>query len=163
MLNFPHSGNTKRGNIIYSLSLNEADAFRNEISFEQTNISNKVREVAFILRKEIMEAEKTDLPQNLRLEDLMSGEVQIPDILLQFMTLLITGPDKRRGYTPSKQRRSKVICQDIICATTAGNKKPSKHLILGMAMKSLTGSSKVIDILNRYPSAIVWSKKWKLS
>ena len=99
-----HNGNTKRGNIIYSSSLNEADAFRNEISFEQTNISNKVREVAFIRRKEIMEAEKTDLPQNLQLEDLMSGEVQIPDILLQFMTLLITGPHKPQGYTPSKQR-----------------------------------------------------------
>ena len=36
-----------------------------------------------------------------------------------------------------------------IFAATAGLKKPQKHLMLGIASQSLTGSKKVIEIMNR--------------
>ena len=36
-----------------------------------------------------------------------------------------------------------------IFAATAGLKKPQKHLMLGIALKTLTGSREVIEIMNR--------------
>ena len=41
------------------------------------------------------------------------------------------------------------MCQDAIFATTSGRKKPKKHLMVGTALKSLTGSRKVIEIMNK--------------
>ena len=46
-------------------------------------------------------------------------------------------------------RRVNSLSQDAIYAVTSGHIKPSKHLKLGIAMKSLTGSRQVINILNR--------------
>ena len=41
------------------------------------------------------------------------------------------------------------MSEDDVFAATAGLKKPQKHLILGIALKNLTGSRKVIEIMNR--------------
>ena len=49
----------------------------------------------------------------------------------------------------NKVRRVKSVSEDVIYAVTSGPKKPSKHLQLGMAIKSLTGIRKVVDLLNR--------------
>ena len=48
-----------------------------------------------------------------------------------------------------KQRRIKSISQDVVFATTSGQKKPRKHLELGLILKSLTGSRKVVEMINR--------------
>ena len=91
------------------------------------------------------------------MEDIFSGEVDIPSILLQFFTHLISGPDIRRGNSESKLRRIKSICHDVIFATTAGRMKPSKQLLLGMATKSLTGSKKFVELLNRLGHSVSYS------
>ena len=39
---------------------------------------------------------------------------------------------------------------DVVFAAFSGCKLPNKHLKLGVALKSLTGSRKVVEILNRY-------------
>lgn len=57
---------------------------------------------------------------------------------------------KNQSLTDSKKVRIKSIAYDTIYAVTNGRVKPSKHLQLGLALKSLTGSRKVIDIMNRY-------------
>ena len=41
------------------------------------------------------------------------------------------------------------MSEDAVFAATAGLKKPQKHLMLGIALKSLKGSRKVIEIMNR--------------
>ncbi|XP_041981090.1 uncharacterized protein LOC121736526 [Aricia agestis] len=40
--------------------------------------------------------------------------------------------------------------QDIIYAATNGNIKTSKHVTLGMALKSLSSSRKIVDLVNKY-------------
>ncbi len=40
------------------------------------------------------------------------------------------------------------IAQDLIYAKTRGNVKPAKHLCMGLGLKSMTGSKKVIEVLN---------------
>ena len=60
------------------------------------------------------------------------------------------GPGCRTSDSSSKIRRVKSISDDVVFSMTSGRKKPSKHLKLGLAMKSLTGSKKVIELLNHY-------------
>ncbi|OXU16633.1 hypothetical protein TSAR_013301 [Trichomalopsis sarcophagae] len=47
-------------------------------------------------------------------------------------------------------RKANSIAQDIIYAVTRGDIKTSKHLTLGITLKSLTSSRKIIDIMNNY-------------
>ena len=67
------------------------------------------------------------------------------------------GPDKRRGATKSKKQRVISICLDVIFAAAAGKRKPSKYLVLVIVIKSLTGSKKAIDILNRLGHTVCYS------
>ena len=56
-----------------------------------------------------------------------------------------------RGWKSDiKQCCIQSISQDVIFATSSGPKLPSKHLKLGVALKSLTGSRKVVELLNHY-------------
>ena len=57
--------------------------------------------------------------------------------------------DPRRNTSIRNQRRIRSISENVIFATTSGQKIPAKHLQIGLAMKRLTCSKKVIDILNR--------------
>ena len=41
------------------------------------------------------------------------------------------------------------ISQDIVFLKTAGEKRPKKHLQIGIAVKSLAGSRRVIELLTR--------------
>ena len=44
-----------------------------------------------------MNSKVTPLPDNLRLEDIFNGEIEVHDIVLQFFKYLIGGPDHRWG------------------------------------------------------------------
>ena len=61
---------------------------------------------------------------------------------------MICGPDCRRR-TDTKQRIIKAISQNIVFSAAAGTKKNKKHLQLGLAIKSLTASRQIIELLNR--------------
>ena len=45
--------------------------------------------------------------------------------------------------------RTQSACENVIFSANSGQTKPKKHLMLGMTMKSFTGSRKVIEILNK--------------
>ena len=122
-----HKGTTKRGSIIFSASLEVEEALRNEVCF-QNKLKTQIREVAFELRKSIMNAETKTLPNELQLQDIIAGEIEIPDIVLQFFSCLIGGPDIRRGKSAAKARRINSISSDVIFAATSGRKKPTNIL-----------------------------------
>ena len=102
-----------------------------------------------MLWRSIFEQEKTPLPECIKVQDILKGEVDTLENVKDFFTYLIAGPDARSQLAPSKIRRVESLCQDAIYTATNGIKKPSKHLQLGLAVKSMTGSKKVIKILNR--------------
>ena len=141
-------GSTKRGNIVYSQSMNKEDIFRKQHK-GFTSLDIQIRDIAYTLRESIMNAERKPLPENLKLEDISKGEVDVPYLVTLFFQHLIGGPDSRRWRQDSKQRRISSLSQDAVFAATSGMKKPRKHLQLGVALKSLTGSKKVINMLNR--------------
>ena len=150
-----HKGTTKRGSIIFSASLEVEKALRKEVCF-QNKLKTQIRDVAFELRKSIMNAETKTLPNELQLQDIVAGEIDIQDIVLQFFSCLIVGPDIGRLKSAAKARRINSICSDAIFAATSGRKKPTKYLMLGMAVKSLTGSRKIIEVLNKYGHCVTY-------
>ena len=121
------------------------------------NIDIKAREVAYGLSSEILKAQKTPLPENLTIKDILKGEVQVPDIVNKFFNNLICGRDIQWAKSANKGRRVKSISEDAIFVVTSGLKKLSKHLQLGMAIKSLTCSRKVVDLLNRLGHCVSYS------
>ena len=80
----------------------------------------------------------------------MSGEIEIPEEVLQFFKYLIIDAGNRISDSSSKLRRIRSISEDVVYSVTSGRKKPSKHVKLGLVIKSLTGSKKVIEMINHY-------------
>lgn len=109
-----------------------------------------LQKAAFILRRRILNIEKKPLSSNVKLNELLAGECMIDRDLINFYVMLLSGARNRRKNTPDLYRKVNSIAADTIYAVTNGNMKPGKHITLGMAMKSLTSSRKVIDILNKY-------------
>ena len=54
------------------------------------------------------------------------------------------------------------LAADIVFSMTNGRKKPSKYLKLGLAIKSVTGSKKLIRMLNRYRHCVSYTTREKL-
>ena len=54
-----------------------------------------------------------------------------------------------RESRAAKSYRIKFISEDAVLATTSGRRRPAKHLQIGIAIKSLIGSKKVVTMLNR--------------
>lgn len=133
---------------VYPSTLSKVEAHRKLSGNNRKEIEN-IRHLALLLRDGILKAHKRVLPDELKLKDIEQGEVDIPPMLLTFFEYLIGGPDIQRRNAPMKQIRIKSICQDSIFSATSGRKKPKKHLMLGVAIKSMTGSRKVIEVLNR--------------
>ena len=119
------------------------------------NSNMQIRDVAFKLRQEIMNAGSIKLPEHLKVEDIF--KVEVPDLVQNFFKYLIGGPDSCKWDLESRKRRIKSISQDIVFLTTSGIKKPSKYLQLGLAIKSLTGSQKVVELLNRMGHCVNYS------
>ena len=142
------NGKKKRGNIIFGCSLSLEEAVQ-KLNVKGDDVKAKVRDIALLLREEINKAERCALPNDMKLDDILKGEVEVPDLVITFFQNLIGGPDTRRWKSTSKNIRIKSLSEDAVFATTAGLKKPQKHLMLGIALKSLTGSRKVIEIVNR--------------
>ena len=64
------------------------------------------------------------------------------------------GNDNRKTNSAIKKRRIESIAHDIFYSATGGSIKPSKQLLLGLAVKSMTGSRRLIEILNRLGHSI---------
>ncbi|XP_011171576.3 uncharacterized protein LOC105204222 [Solenopsis invicta] len=63
---------------------------------------------------------------------------------------MLCGLNYRRKRNIKTERLSESLSADLIYAVTNGKVKPSKQIALGMTVKSLTNSRKLVNILNRY-------------
>lgn len=112
---------------------------------------------ASILHKEIMNIEKTKLPDNLNSQKLIQGECSVPSILSDFVASVIGSYFRKRQQSESFKRHVNSVSQDLIYMTHNGNLKTPKHICLGITLKSLTSSRKVVDIINRYGHCISYN------
>lgn len=90
------------------------------------------------------------MPNNVKTNNLIAGECDIPDELSSFVTTLVCGSDPRAVKSSECSRRVKSLSQDLIYAVTHGKIKTAKHITLGMTLKSITSSRKVVDVINKY-------------
>ena len=139
-------GSTRQGNIIFTKTSSVFDAFNKEKSTTKSQ-DVQLRDAALVLREIIL---SKPLPGNLTIDSVLHGTTNVPLKLNQFFHYLNCGPDLRRWKSNDKQHHIQSVSQDIIFAASSERKLPSKHLKLGVALKSLTGSRKVVEILNRY-------------
>ena len=149
-------GGTKRGKIVFNSKMLLEDTLRKENDIKR-RLEIQLSDAALALREDLRKQSPEKLPENLKIADIFQGEVNVPDNLHLFLNYLISGPDRRNQSSSNKQRRIKSIGEDIIYVVSSGARIPAKHLPVGLAMKSLTGSRKVIEVLNRLAHSISYS------
>ena len=144
----------KQGNVLYKAGLDPKEAVKSAQQYAST-FEFKITDAALHIRAIIQHlwATTSDLPSPVTVEALTEGQVQPPDVLLQFFRVLYTGSEKESGK-PNVERYVQSSAQDAIFATTRGYLKPAKHICLGLGMKSMTGSRKVLEILNHFGHSI---------
>ena len=127
-----------------------------ETAFEMAASDQKrLEEAAILLRRHIIDASKnSELPWPPTAEDLQSETVKPPNILLSFLGHLLT---KNTQKTVKQQRLIRSIAEDICYCVSNGHWKMPKHILLGVSVRHLTGSSHLIHILNRFGHTISYS------
>ena len=102
-----------------------------------------------LFQREVLQADHTPLPKTVSLEDIRKGEVNTPEDLVKLFWYLVGGSYVVCELRVAKSYRIKCISEDVVFAATFGRRRLAMHLQIGMAIKSLTGSKKVITMLNR--------------
>ena len=100
-----------------------------------------LQRAALILRNEIMNIKVKKLPET----DLIRGECDIPSPVIEFYSTLLAGKSHRRRRSIHLKRTVEVLSSDVIFAVSNGKIKPSKHISLGITIKSLTNSKKIVN------------------
>ena len=106
-------------------------------------------EAAIQLRETILKLRSTKLPSPLTVEAIVAGQTKPPDELLLFYRLLYTGSAELDESNDRSERYILSSAEDDLYKATNGKIKPAKHL-LGMGIKSLTGSRKVQETINHF-------------
>ena len=107
--------------LVQKLNAEDAeDAVRSAFNSHNQN-EVKLRDVAFSLRKSILNSKHSPLPDDISLQNILKGEIEIPEDLKSFFTHLITGPDSRLGNTERKSQRINSIAQDVIFSATGAS------------------------------------------
>lgn len=110
----------------------------------------KDRMLRHMLRNVILGSESARLQENITLETIQSGTVTTPSLVEKFLQCLAAGSDIRSWKSRAKKRCIHSTADDLMFAMSHGRKISNKHLKLGLAMKSLTESSQVIQMLSHY-------------
>lgn len=113
-----------------------------------------LNKAALILRKSVLEVEKKKLPNNVTVRELTEGEVSVPQNLSQFYYTLVAGNNCKRRNNSKCIRQVQSLSEDAVYAIFNGKYKTSKHIKLGIVLKSLTSSRKIVDIIHRYGHCI---------
>ena len=138
----------KQGLVLYRKSMCKEEAFRIAVNCNSSEES-KIVESAYILRSAILNVVKSSssLPVSLSVNDFKQGQAKPPEILVKFLEILYCGSEEHSSERVKRQANS--TAQDMLFCTSNGTIKPSKHLCMGVGIKSLTGSRKIVDLLNR--------------
>lgn len=142
----------KQGMTLYShkISAIDAEALANEYA---SGIESRIEEVALFLRRQIFtQSVCPHLTQPLNIQEILSGKNSIPELVVKFFRILYSGTAK--PTTEKVERRVSSSAQDAIFIASNGRLKPKKHILMGLGLKSITGSRKVLEILNHWGHSI---------
>ena len=144
----------KSGVILYSADMAD-DAVRVVYDFAATP-EGTVTKAALILRQLIKNVPNTEFPDSPTLNDLHSCAAIPPELLSTFFSVLYGGPNPDR-HTERVRRCSESTSLDALFVVVRENVKPKKHVALGIAVKSMTGSKQLVTMLNRFGHCLNYS------
>ena len=118
-----------------------------------------LHKAALCLRKFLLEVKgNLDLlPRSLTAQYFKQGMAPIPTKCLQFFTSVLCSDPS--NPTEKEKRLALSLSSDLLYNVTKGHVKPAKHLAMGVAMKSMTGSGKVCDIVHKFGHSISCSQE----
>lgn len=120
------------------------------------DLLSKIKMIAFEIRQKVKDMTKRNLPKNnISVKNIHAGECDIPKELYSLIRCLLSGP--RDSKNERKEIKVTSICNSIIFSMSNGMIKPSTCLSLGLVTKSLTGSRRMIEILNRMGHCISYT------
>ncbi|KAK5896810.1 hypothetical protein CesoFtcFv8_009932 [Champsocephalus esox] len=79
-----------------------------------------------------------------------------------FLHTLLTGSTDCTQPSQRVQRLCNYFGQDLVYVITCGKTKPTKHIILPFAVKSLTGNVVLVHTLNRLGHGVSYSQVQKI-
>ena len=136
--------NTKSGSIVFKPGIS-AESARSMINLHEENENDVIRNCAGILRRAISHSEKNLLKTDTA-ENVTKGEVDVPNQVNYFFNKLYS---KNKFNSKRKKRLVASSAADAVYCASGSKLLPGKHVGLGLALKSLTGSKRVINLLNR--------------
>eukprot|EP00794_Sanderia_malayensis_P011579 gene11579-12772_t len=98
----------------------------------EESLTQKVKDVAKSIRKEIKEAENTFSIWPPNEDQLLNAETVLPQLLKTFLNVLLTKREKR---SPRKQKKIQSLGQDILYTIKNGKDRTIKHVLLALCTK----------------------------
>lgn len=141
--------------IIYKIDM-QMDPDLAERLIASSSDKYKTREVAYYLRSKIFGIGHKK-PEKIDSKYISEGDCNVPEELQNFIYYLIKGPNFKKQPSDVDFIRIKSICDDLIYIVNKGKVKPAKHMMLASSLKSLTGSKKVLTILNKYGHCVSYT------
>ena len=103
------------------------------------------------LRNDIFTVQSKQICASVTVDNIMEGEAIPPDSVKSFFKMLYTGNHSTtEELSSTKSRLIDSSAVDAVFYCFADKLIPGKHLSLGFALKSMTGSKKVLTLMNRY-------------
>ena len=111
-----------------------------------------LRDCAVMLRNEVLQSRSKPLEEPLTVEEIMRSKVDSPESVKKFFQIICAEPFG--DLSLRKERLVNSTSADIVYACYCGKPLPGKHISLGVATKSMTGSKSVVNLLNRFGNCI---------
>lgn len=127
------------------------------VDMQWVNDEACIKSAALLLRKVVLNVQKNKINQDVSVKKLIEGECQIPQILVEFFSVLLTGGNVNKIKDPRTILKAKSFASDVVSAVHRGQIKTSKHITLGLTLKSLTNSEKIIRLLNSFGHCISYT------
>jgi hypothetical protein len=120
---------------------------------DSKNIFKAIDKVSSLIRSEIKEYHQpTSWP--IQPDDLTNDTFAAPEKLRRFLAGLLTGDPDSNIQSHRVQLLIKSFGQDMMYGVSCGTLKPPKHFLLPYAVKSLTGNTELIKMLNRLGNGV---------
>ena len=107
---------------------------------------------AVMLRNKILQSGSNPLEELLTVEEIIRGEVDPPESVKEYSQILYAGPSG--DLSPRIERLVNSTSADVVYACSGGKLLPGKYISLGVALKSMTSSKLIVNLLNRFRHCI---------
>ena len=154
---------SKSGNCVFPSSMTLEEALM-AIKHSDTR-KEEIRNAALVLRAEILATPQSKIPSPTSIHLLKETSPNISYLLTLFYRTLLCGLQSE-GDLPAQvdatERKIYAMASDAVYNCLSGSTRPWKHLALGLGLCTLTGSKKVITILNRFGHCISYDEVKRL-